>query len=231
MTLRRKDAGTGPTTTAAGSHLSGGAFTAHQRDTDDVTLATTTAPACFTDISPTVPEDVRRLADVLAAIHATTTNRRAMWMADETFTCDGGALATKLAADRLGIDATLHVGLYWHTDVELRADIMGYELDDDGTQEEWDAVFDEVRQSMDEHHHWVTVRGSDGAEYLIDPNGPVREEPHIMPVEQATAYEDGAPYFAYDPREGPNVIADEMYPGLREQVHAAIGGQIHPRQS
>lgn len=133
-----------------------------------------------------------------------------------------GALATKLAADRLGIDATLHVGLYQHIDPEIRATTMGYDPDD-CTDEEWDDILDEASEMMDEHHHWVTVRASDGVEYLLDPNGPTRGEDHILTLfDAARRYEDGAPNLVYDPDDDPDRIADAIYPGLREQVTAAV---------
>ncbi|MGW8431580.1 hypothetical protein ACWGJ9_10855 [Curtobacterium citreum] len=172
-----------------------------------------------------LPADVRALAGALAAVYRGTSDRRAPWIADETFTCDGGAVAAKLTADRLGIDATLHVGIYQHVDPEIRATSMGYDPDD-CTDEEWDDILDEAEEMMDEHHHWVTVRGSDGVEYLLDPNGPARGEDHILTLTDASRrYEDGAPYLVYDPDDDPDRIADAIYPGLRGQVDQAIAAR------
>lgn len=217
---RRKDVGAAPATTAAGAALSGGAFAAKHHEPATVTLD---EPAPFTDMPAGLPADVRELAEALAAVYRDTSNRRAPWIADETFTCDGGAVAAKLTADRLGIDATLHVGLYWHSDVVLRAEEMGETREPGHTDEEWAAVLADVEQWMDEHHHWVTVRASDGEEYLIDPNGPHRREPHVMTLRDAgDRYEDGAEPLVYDPDDDPNRIADAIYPGLREQVESAV---------
>ncbi len=220
---RRKDVGAAPATAANGAVISSGAFTAKQHTDDTITLRN---PAPFTDIADDLPKDVRTLATALAAVYRDTPNRRSMWIADDTFTCDGGALATKLVADRLGIDSTLHVGLYWHSDPELRADIIGFNQFDHSV-DEWNTVLESVQDQMDEHHHWATVRASDGVEYVIDPNGPVRGEPHVQPLVTPTRYADGAPHFVYDPREDPTLIADEMYPGLREQVNAAATPPPH----
>ncbi|WIB65310.1 hypothetical protein [Curtobacterium sp. MCBD17_040] len=228
--IRRKDTGAAPTTTAGGAVLSGGAFAAKSHEADDIDLAVA-ADGPFGDVPVDLPDDVRALAGLLANVYRHAPDRRAIWLADETFTCDGGALATKLAADRLGIDATLHVGLYWHTDPELRANILGYDPDD-YTDRGWDDVLDEVSEMMDEHHHWVTIRASNGVEYLIDPNGPVRGEDHILRLDDAARrYKDGAPNFVYDPEEDPNLIADEMYPRLREQVDTAVAALPRTPQS
>jgi hypothetical protein len=230
-TLRRRDLGAGPTATATGATLSSGAFAAHKRDPDEVTLIDAADPACFTGLDPNLPADVRVLGDVLAVVHAATTNRHAMWVAQETYTCDGGALATKLAAEQLGIDATIYVGLYWHTDAAVRADVIGYDRSD-YTDDEWEDVLAETRQMMDEHHHWATVRSANGAEYLIDPNGPARGEPHILPLEgTGDRYREGAPFYAYDPEEDPTLVADEMYPGLREHITAAVQTSPHTTQA
>lgn len=215
---RRKDVGAAPATTLSGAVLSGGAFTAKQHPQAAITLEES---APFADVPADLPEDVRVLAGALADLYRDTVDRRAPWIADETFTCDGGALATKLLAARLGIDATLHVGLYQHIDPEIRATSMGYDPDE-CTDEEWDDILDEASEMLDEHHHWVTVRASDGVEYLLDPNGPTRGEDHILTLSDAQRrYEDGAPNLVYDPDDDPDRIADAIYPGLREQVTAA----------
>lgn len=152
---------------------------------------------------------------------------RAGWMSGGGFTCDGGALATSLVASRLGIENTATVGLYWHHDPELRAEMMGdYQGDD--SDEDWQAHLDDVQATMmDEHHHWVVLwPGTDHAA-VWDPNAEVRDEPHLQDADEFTTkrYEEilhgewRRPM--WDPDEPLEPQAD-LYPGMAEAIDAAI---------
>lgn len=169
------------------------------------------------DLSP----EEKRLAGVMASLYQMS-SERCPWMAGDTFTCDGGALAAYLIAQRLSIPASLHVGLYHHQDVELRAEGMG-EYQGDLSDDQWDAELDDIEaHAMDEHHHWVLLHPGEPDEMLVDPNGPARREPYMTRVSRTIdldfVYRDGAEPLVYDPEDDPEEIARDVYPGLLELV-------------
>lgn len=112
--------------------------------------------------------EAHRVADGFAP------QRSAVCTGERIFYCDGGALLGAVVAEDLGLPFALEVGLYWHSDPALRADLMGEE-----DPSEDDLAHIQAR-SMDEHHHWVELTGSEGWTWLFDPNGPVRREPYFQ---------------------------------------------------
>ena len=173
----------------------------------------------------TVDPDARRLAEVMAELYRRSP-ARAPWMAGDGYTCDGGALAAYLAAARLGIPASLHVGLYWHSDPVLRAELMG-DYQGDISDEEWAAHLAGIEAGMlDEHHHWVTLHPGTEQPVLVDPNGPIRREAYLSPADDVDdRYQDGAEHLIYDPADNPEQIAADIYPGLVQMLEAIIADQ------
>lgn len=155
------------------------------------------------------------------------------WYTNDGFTCDGGAMAAHLAARRLGIPSQLCVGLYWHSDVELRADLMGeIPPDEDADQDEWDqwrADLDHIaRECMDEHHHWVVLWPGTEHATIFDPNGEVRDEPHLRDAAgTGKQYEEILHGEWRRPEYDPDVDdieaeAEAVYPGIGADVDAAL---------
>jgi hypothetical protein len=168
-------------------------------------------------------EQEQELADGLALLFASSEEGEP-WMAGGLYSCDGGAVAAKLMADRLGIPATLEVGLYWHSDVELRADLIGEYPGADDSDADWAEALDRVSTCMDEHHHWVVLNPGTSQELLVDPNGPERREPYFVRTEDAAGlderYSPQPIHIIFDPNEGAESIATWCYPGLSERIRA-----------
>jgi hypothetical protein len=146
------------------------------------------------------------------------------WMAGPgSLTCDGGALAVALIADRLRVPRRLCVGLYWHTDPRVRAEILGVEPADAA---DWPAVLADVEASaMDEHHHWVVLWPDGSRPVLVDPNGPVRGEPYFQLARAAEGrYVELAPGqdrdLVYCPDDDLVELAERLYPGLLRRLDA-----------
>lgn len=159
------------------------------------------------------------------------------WYTYDGWTCDGGAMAAHLVARRLGIPSQLCVGLYWHSDVELRADLMGEQPPDaDADQDEWDrwrADLDHVaKRCMDEHHHWTVLWPGTEHATLFDPNGEVRDEPHLRAADgTGELYEEilhgewRRPM--YDPdADDIEAEAEAAYPGIGASVDAALAWSL-----
>lgn len=163
----------------------------------------------------------RRVLDLTRWLEQVRTGPAGPWQAEPgVLTCDGGALATVLIADRLHIPARLCVGLYWHTDAALRAQLLGVDRtpgpDGDAA---WSQALAEVEaSSMDEHHHWALLWPGDAAALLVDPNGPVRGEQYVQLVSAADRYVElpAGPDrdLVYSPDDDWDDIAGDLYPGL-----------------
>lgn len=93
------------------------------------------------------------------------------------WTCDGGTLALGFLADMLALEHKIQVGLYWHVRAETLAAIRG------------ESVEEVRKQPMDEHHHWLEVKGPKGEWWRIDPNAEVRGESRLQKMGPQDAYE------------------------------------------
>jgi hypothetical protein len=180
----------------------------------------------FRDVSiASVHKDAQLLADALSKLYEASP-AKASWIADETYSCDGGTAATVLLARRLGMDAKLHVGLYQHSDLEIRAAVIGLEREDE-TDEEWEEYLEEeLDGAMDEHHHWATLTTEHGEVMLFDPNGAVRDEEYVADLRDVEyRYLDGAEPLVYNPDDDVEEFADELYPGLIEAVDKVVASK------
>lgn len=173
-------------------------------------------------VLPPNSESVRPLARDLTELFSRFAGKNSSWIADDTFTCDGGAVAAVLLAQKHGLDADLHVGLYVHSDPAIRGEMLGIERDDDESDDEWcERLEDETDGLMEEHHHWATVYADENTPLIFDGNGAAREEEYITPEDEASdRYLDGAEYLVYDPTDDVHKIAQELYPGLEEAIEA-----------
>lgn len=167
-------------------------------------------------------ESVRPLVNDLAELFRRFERQRVSWIADDTFSCDGGAVAAVLLARKHGLDAELHVGLYVHNDPEVRGEMLGLERDDDESEEDWQERLEEETDGlMEEHHHWAVIHTDEGSPLLFDGNAAAREEEYVIPEEETyDRYLDGAEHLVYDPADDVHEIARDLYPGLEEAIEA-----------
>lgn len=183
-------------------------------------------PAGVVRSRPALAEYAQRLRRLLE--QSTADGAARPWLAGESFTCDGGALAAALIARGLGMPVRLCVGLYRHTDPELRAASMG-DTPNGLDPAEWQRHLDWVAaNAMDEHHHWVLLWPETGVPVLLDPNGPVRGEPYAQLVDRngPGRYRELGPGpdrdLVYSPEDDWDDIAREVYPGLLDAVAATL---------
>ena len=101
-------------------------------------------------------------------------------LADRTFSCDQGALVLAGLCDRYGLSRRLCVGRYWHGDLDrfLRL-VSSDQYVDTLSPAAYEAEIAGLAQHPAEHHHWVIAQGAAGP-MLLDPNGPVRNEPYAQ---------------------------------------------------
>jgi len=173
-------------------------------------------------VLPPNSESVRPLVNDLAELFRRFEGQRVPWIADDTFSCDGGAVATVLLARKHGLDAELRVGLYVHNDPEVRGEMLGLERGGDESEDEWQERLEEDTDGlMEEHHHWTVVYANENTPLVFDGNAAAREEEYITPEEETTdRYLDGAEYLVYDPTDDVHEIARDLYPGLEEAIEA-----------
>jgi len=105
---------------------------------------------------------------------------------DGVWPCDVGAVLLAELCDRAGIEREVVTGLYWHPTLKDYAAATG---------EDFDSLVESAKpgtnpnEPREELHTWVVARSELGTAFLLDPNGEVRNEPRVQPLETAARYE------------------------------------------
>lgn len=140
---------------------------------------------------------------------------------DETYTCDHGAVVLAHLCNKYGIPNTLEIGEYVHTNLDTLIRIRGGdEYVDSLNSNEYETAIAEEANCSSEHHHWV-VAHLPGGDVILDPNGPIRNEPYAQPATNA-AYQ---PFELHDPERTIMFEDPDMTPWEIAQIELEDDGE------